>query len=260
MLYFGVAPVRRHLAAAGGGIVLGADRGEQHLERGDAELQAQRAIAVVGIEPVVAGAQRQAGGGEHRFVAGAADLEKDLALVFELDFLVVQLARQQHAAVRRRAVDRGSALRRSCASRSFRTAFIRRNYSIRPCWYMLDFHEQPDGAPASMGRNRPRKSDRNAVAQAGHRREGNARADLLEARLPGAESLARERADHLRAAGRAEVPDRRRGDHRARRRGAAHPAWVEHQAEALEDTFELDIFSPIRQDWLDHTDDYFHRK
>ena len=34
------------------------------------------------------------------------------------------------------------------------------------------------------------------------------------------------------------------------------PSWVEHQAEALEDTFELDIFSPIRQDWLDHTDDY----
>ena len=38
------------------------------------------------------------------------------------------------------------------------------------------------------------------------------------------------------------------------------PSWVPHQAEALEDTFELDIFSPIRQDWLDHTDDYFHTK
>ena len=37
------------------------------------------------------------------------------------------------------------------------------------------------------------------------------------------------------------------------------PSWIEHQAEALEDTFELDVFSPIRQDWLDHTDDYFHR-
>lgn len=37
------------------------------------------------------------------------------------------------------------------------------------------------------------------------------------------------------------------------------PSWVEHQAEALEDTFELDLFSPIRQDWLDHTDDYFRR-
>jgi quercetin dioxygenase-like cupin family protein len=37
------------------------------------------------------------------------------------------------------------------------------------------------------------------------------------------------------------------------------PSWVEHQAEALEDTFELDMFSPIRQDWLDKTDDYFRR-
>ena len=29
------------------------------------------------------------------------------------------------------------------------------------------------------------------------------------------------------------------------------PSGVEHQAEALEDTFELDLFSPIRQEWLD---------
>ncbi len=29
------------------------------------------------------------------------------------------------------------------------------------------------------------------------------------------------------------------------------PAHVPHQAEALDDTFELDVFSPIRQDWLD---------
>jgi quercetin dioxygenase-like cupin family protein len=38
------------------------------------------------------------------------------------------------------------------------------------------------------------------------------------------------------------------------------PSSVPHQAEALDDTFELDVFSPIRQDWLDKTDDYFHRK
>jgi quercetin dioxygenase-like cupin family protein len=36
------------------------------------------------------------------------------------------------------------------------------------------------------------------------------------------------------------------------------PSWVEHQAEALDDTFELDVFSPIRQDWIDKTDSYFH--
>jgi quercetin dioxygenase-like cupin family protein len=29
------------------------------------------------------------------------------------------------------------------------------------------------------------------------------------------------------------------------------PSGVDHQAEALDDTFELDLFSPIRHDWLD---------
>jgi quercetin dioxygenase-like cupin family protein len=38
------------------------------------------------------------------------------------------------------------------------------------------------------------------------------------------------------------------------------PSGTPHQAEALEDTFEIDIFSPIRQDWLDGTDAYFQEK
>ena len=38
------------------------------------------------------------------------------------------------------------------------------------------------------------------------------------------------------------------------------PPSVPHRAEALEDTVDVDIFSPIRQDWLDGTDTYFHRK
>ncbi len=37
------------------------------------------------------------------------------------------------------------------------------------------------------------------------------------------------------------------------------PPDVPHRALALEDTLDLDIFSPIRQDWLDHTDTYFQR-
>src|SRR4030095_3729908 len=37
------------------------------------------------------------------------------------------------------------------------------------------------------------------------------------------------------------------------------PSGVEHQAEALDDTFELDVFSPVRHDWLEHTDDCFGR-
>ncbi len=38
------------------------------------------------------------------------------------------------------------------------------------------------------------------------------------------------------------------------------PSNVWHKAEALEDTLDVDIFSPPRQDWLDRTDDYFHRR
>ncbi|GIV59036.1 MAG: hypothetical protein KatS3mg043_0125 [Rhodothermaceae bacterium] len=34
------------------------------------------------------------------------------------------------------------------------------------------------------------------------------------------------------------------------------PSNVPHKAEALEDTLDVDIFSPPRQDWLDKTDDY----
>jgi len=35
------------------------------------------------------------------------------------------------------------------------------------------------------------------------------------------------------------------------------PSGAAHQVEAIDDTFVLDVFSPIRQDWLDRTDDYF---
>ena len=37
------------------------------------------------------------------------------------------------------------------------------------------------------------------------------------------------------------------------------PGFVAHEVEALEDSTALDIFSPIRQDWIDKTDDYFRR-
>ena len=38
------------------------------------------------------------------------------------------------------------------------------------------------------------------------------------------------------------------------------PSNVPHKAEALEDTLDVDIFSPPRQDWLDKTDDYLRQK
>lgn len=34
------------------------------------------------------------------------------------------------------------------------------------------------------------------------------------------------------------------------------PSNVPHRAVALEDTLDLDVFSPIRQDWLDKDDSY----
>jgi quercetin dioxygenase-like cupin family protein len=37
------------------------------------------------------------------------------------------------------------------------------------------------------------------------------------------------------------------------------PSHIPHKAEALEDTLDVDIFSPPRQDWLDKTDDYLRR-
>ncbi len=34
------------------------------------------------------------------------------------------------------------------------------------------------------------------------------------------------------------------------------PCNCRHKAEALEDTLDVDVFSPPRRDWLDKTDDY----
>lgn len=38
------------------------------------------------------------------------------------------------------------------------------------------------------------------------------------------------------------------------------PSGLPHRAEALEDTLDLDVFCPPRQDWLDGTDAYFHEE
>jgi len=37
------------------------------------------------------------------------------------------------------------------------------------------------------------------------------------------------------------------------------PSGVPHKAEALEETLDVDVFSPPRQDWLDKKDDYLRR-
>jgi quercetin dioxygenase-like cupin family protein len=38
------------------------------------------------------------------------------------------------------------------------------------------------------------------------------------------------------------------------------PSNIPHKAEALEDTLDVDVFSPPRQDWLDGTDAYLRQK
>jgi quercetin dioxygenase-like cupin family protein len=37
------------------------------------------------------------------------------------------------------------------------------------------------------------------------------------------------------------------------------PSWTWHKAEALEDTLDVDIFTPPRADWLAKTDDYLRK-
>jgi quercetin dioxygenase-like cupin family protein len=38
------------------------------------------------------------------------------------------------------------------------------------------------------------------------------------------------------------------------------PSNESHEVLAIEDTLDVDVFSPPRQDWLDKTDDYLRRK
>ena len=267
MFSVGVAPVRRHLPAAGRRVVLRADGGEQHLERRDAELQAERAVAVVRKEPVVGRLERQAGGHQHRFVAGAADLEEDLALTLELNFLVVKLARQQHAAIggeqllavealggrgrwSERRVSRSLTTRPS-SGRNYSIAaalvYARRIMSSQP----VRLHRWDEIALEKVTEMLSRKivtGEREMLAQIYlkrgclvpmHSHESEQMTYVLQGALKfliGGEEITVREGEVLHI-----------------------PSWVEHQAEALEDTFELDVFSPIRQDWLDHTDDYFHR-
>ncbi len=37
------------------------------------------------------------------------------------------------------------------------------------------------------------------------------------------------------------------------------PSHLPHKAEALEDTLDLDVFTPPREDWLNKTDDYLRQ-
>ena len=42
-------------------------------------------------------------------------------------------------------------------------------------------------------------------------------------------------------------------------RGRKEAELDDEMAEAVEDTLAIDVFSPVRQDWIDKTDTYFRR-
>src|SRR4029077_3422194 len=92
---------------------------------------------IVRKEPVVRRLEREARGREHGFMTGAADLKKDLALVLELDFLVVQLARQQHAAVDGEQILARESVENLCFWPVENGLHAVPNYSIGTRWYML---------------------------------------------------------------------------------------------------------------------------
>ena len=85
----------RHLAPARRGIGGRADRLQQHLLGRDAEREHERAVAVVGEEPVVPGAQVAREAEQQRFVAGARDLEERPVLLAQGDLAVVEAPRDE---------------------------------------------------------------------------------------------------------------------------------------------------------------------
>ena len=72
---------------------------QKHLERRDAQREAQRAVTVVGINPIVAGSKNEPCRSLHAFMPRAADLKECLVLALELDFAVVDSPRKIHDAV-----------------------------------------------------------------------------------------------------------------------------------------------------------------
>ena len=99
------APEAGHLAAGGSRSRGGAERLEQEIARRHAEHQQERLVAVVRVEPV-GRREREAGGDEDGFVAGAARLEEALLLLLQADLGVVERAREVHHAVDARQLGR----------------------------------------------------------------------------------------------------------------------------------------------------------
>jgi len=90
------APVRGHLPSAGRRVRSRSYGLQQHFQRGNTERQAQRPIAVVGINPILPRTQRQSRGHLHGLMSSAADLKIDAILALQRDLAVVQAAGEMH--------------------------------------------------------------------------------------------------------------------------------------------------------------------
>ena len=95
----GVRPVGGHLAATRRGVARSADALQEHLFGRHAEGEAEGAVAVIGVEPIVAGFERHTGGGLSGFMTGGTDLKVDAVLPLHEDFAVVDQAGAQHVPV-----------------------------------------------------------------------------------------------------------------------------------------------------------------
>ena len=82
----------RHLPAARGRVVGGADGLEQHVLGRHAECECERAVAVVGEEPVVTGPQVAREAEQQCFVTRARYLEERAVLLTQRDLAVVEAA------------------------------------------------------------------------------------------------------------------------------------------------------------------------
>ena len=95
----GLAPMRRHLPAAGAGVVLRSHSRKKHFQGGYAEHKAKCAVAIIRINPVDPWAKEKSHRGANRFVPGAGNLEVDFVLAFQLNLAVVKPPREEHRAV-----------------------------------------------------------------------------------------------------------------------------------------------------------------
>ena len=88
--------VRRHLPSARGGIGFGAPGSRELLESGQAQSGRQRAVPVVGVDPVGLRPQQRGGGGGDGLVAGRTHLEERLVLPLQGDLALVHLPGGEH--------------------------------------------------------------------------------------------------------------------------------------------------------------------